>query len=72
MVVPDSFQPNRTPISTIFMPLTSLLCVLSLTALAYGQREGSLGKRATSHIQGTCHRIAAAVSNVSEVYFPRM
>ena len=55
------------------MPLTtSLLCVLSLTVVAYGQREGSLGKRATSHVQDTCHRIAAAVSNVSEVYFPRM
>jgi len=73
MVAPDSIQPHRTHIPTIFMPLTtSLLCVLSLTVVAYGQREGSLGKRATSHFQGTCLRIAAAVSNVSEVYFPRM
>ena len=51
---------------------TSLLCVLSLTAVAYGQHEGSLGKHASFHFQSTCRRIAAAVSNVSEVYFPRM
>ncbi|KAH9030957.1 FAD-binding domain-containing protein [Lactarius hengduanensis] len=50
-----------------------LLCVLSLAALAYGY-PGKLNDRATlgatSHFKATCHRIAATISNASEVFFP--
>ena len=51
---------------------TSLLYVLSLTAVVHGHCEGSLGEPAVSHFQVTCRRIAKAVSDVSKVYFPRM
>ena len=50
-----------------------LVFALSLTAIAY-DHPGDFGHHAgpVSHIQGTCHQIAAAVSNVSDVYFPRV
>ncbi len=52
---------------------TPLLCVLSLAALAYGH-PGTLDDRATldatSQFKATCYRIAAAISNASEVFFP--
>ncbi|KAI9449094.1 FAD dependent oxidoreductase [Lactarius psammicola] len=55
------------------LPTTPLLCALSLATLAYGH-PGTLDGRAalgtTSHIKATCHRIAAAISNASEVFFP--
>ncbi|KAI9439709.1 FAD dependent oxidoreductase [Lactarius indigo] len=52
---------------------TPLLCALSLVALAFGypatldDRE-TLG--ATHRIKATCHRIAAVISNASEVFYP--
>jgi hypothetical protein len=56
---------------------TSLLCALSLSVIAYGypEREGSLTGRSdtgSSDFRSTCKQIAAAISSVSEVYFPRM
>ncbi|KAI9446106.1 FAD-binding domain-containing protein [Lactarius indigo] len=52
---------------------TPLLCALSLAALTYGH-PGILDDRATlgatPRFKATCHRIAAAISNASEVFFP--
>ncbi|KAH8983408.1 FAD-binding domain-containing protein [Lactarius hatsudake] len=51
----------------------SLLCALSLAALACGH-PGTLDDRATlaaiSRFNATCHQIAAAISNASEVFYP--
>ncbi|KAH8979805.1 FAD-binding domain-containing protein [Lactarius akahatsu] len=55
------------------LPTTSLLCALSLAALACGY-PGTLEDRATlvttSRFNATCHQIAAAISNASEVFYP--
>ncbi|KAI9430139.1 FAD-binding domain-containing protein [Lactarius psammicola] len=60
---------------------TSLLCALSLAALSCGH-PGTLDDRATlaatsqltlavtSQFKATCHQIAAAISNASEVFYP--
>lgn len=51
----------------------SYLCALSLGALAYGHPgtlDGRAALGATSQFKATCHRIAAVISNVSEVFFP--
>ncbi len=47
----------------------SLLCALTLAAFAHGL-PGTLGDRARSDFNVTCNRIAAAISNSSEVFFP--
>ncbi|KAI9439708.1 FAD-binding domain-containing protein [Lactarius indigo] len=59
------------------LPTTPLVCALSLAALAYGHPgtlDAWLDDRATlgttSQFKGTCHRIAAAISNASEVFYP--
>jgi putative copper export protein len=61
------------PIGVLMLSTSPLLCAVSLVALTYGHPgtlddRGALG--ATSHFNETCHRIAAAISNGSEVFFP--
>ncbi|KAI9439710.1 FAD-binding domain-containing protein [Lactarius indigo] len=52
---------------------TPLLCALPLVALAYGHQQ-TLDDREIlgpmPQVEATCHRIAAAISNASEVFYP--
>ena len=49
---------------------TLLLCAFSLVLQSYGKPEAS-GNRNSSDLLCTCNQIAAAISGVSQVYFPR-
>ncbi|KAH9177798.1 FAD-binding domain-containing protein [Lactarius sanguifluus] len=51
-------------------PTTSLLlCTLCLTSAAFG-RPKTWEERTSSNFRGTCHQIAKAVSDASQVFFP--
>ena len=53
------------------MTLTALLlCAFSLASLSYGWPEPS-NSHNSSDVLSTCHRIAAAISGASQVFFPR-
>ena len=49
---------------------TLLLCVFSLALLSYG-RQGASENHNPSDSLRTCDQIAAAISDVSRVFFPR-
>ncbi|KAH9167831.1 FAD-binding domain-containing protein [Lactarius sanguifluus] len=49
---------------------TPLLCALSLVRVALFGYSSALDDCATPQVKATCHRIAAAVSNASEVFYP--
>ena len=49
---------------------TYLLCALFLTLPAFGNHD-TLEKRPSSTFLGTCNQIAKAVSDASQVFFPR-
>lgn len=46
-----------------------LFCVFSLVLLSYGQQGAS--EKNPSDLLRTCDQIAAAISGVSQVFFPR-
>ena len=49
---------------------TLLLCASSLALLSYGQQE-VWENHGSSDLLSTCNQIAAAISGVSQVFFPR-
>jgi hypothetical protein len=49
---------------------TLLLCVFSLALLSYG-RQGVSDNHNPSDPLRTCDQIAAAISDISQVFFPR-
>ena len=49
---------------------TLLLCVFSLALLSYG-RQGASESHNPSDPLRTCDQIAAAISGISRVFFPR-
>ncbi len=70
-----SLKLRQFPSGVFMLSTTPLLCALSLAALAYGH-PGTSDDRATlgatSQFKTTCHRIVAAISNASEVFFSRV
>jgi hypothetical protein len=49
---------------------TLLLCASSLALLSYGQPE-TWDNHDSSDLLSTCNQIATAISDVSQVFFPR-
>ncbi|KAH9048467.1 FAD-binding domain-containing protein [Lactarius hengduanensis] len=50
-------------------PTTPLICALSLSSAAFGRLE-TWEQRSSSNFRGTCDKIAKAVSDASQVFFP--
>ena len=57
-------------IVTPMVSKTSLLCALLLTPAAFGHPD-AWEKRDSSSFLDTCNQIAKAVSDASQVFFPR-